>query len=318
MSDVLHTIVKPRSRSATGEELELFQRTCERTGLDPLARQIYASFRRDRNGIEHMSIQATIDGLRAIAERSESYLGAAPTQWCGPNGELLEVWLKPEPPLAARVTVRRLVQGHVAETTAVAHWAEYAPDTSAPAGRMWKQMPALMLAKVAEALALRRAFPLQLSGIYTTEEMAQAEPSTETPAAGAPDFSTQLKAAAKGLKWGDIKLAYKVAGLTPPDYAKQAFLDLDAEQAEALEGALLNAKLAAETDVPYDTRELVSSPETGDTDLPWDSDRSDDAPTEVHRSTSSPIQGGDGTDAVPAAEEAEPIVYDFSNVKEDA
>lgn len=269
---LLEEIVKPRSRAATPDEVELFRATCERTGLDPLARQIYPLFRRDKSGAEHMTVQATIDGLRAIAERSESYLGADPTQWCGPDGELVEVWLKSEPPLAARVTVRRLVHGHVATTTAVAHWAEYAPNLEQARARMWKQMPALMLAKVAEALALRRAFPLQLSGIYTSDEVAQSGESAEPPSAKRQSIDdervAELRIAAKGLKWGDIKACYELCGFTAPAYAKQAFLDLTEDEAARLFDALEIAQAQLKTDVPVAASEMTLSPEGAD-DLPW-------------------------------------------------
>jgi hypothetical protein len=54
---------------------------------------------------------------------------------------------------------------------AVAKWDSY----SQPNNPIWKKMPDLMLAKCAESLALRKAFPNDMSGIYTDEEMGQAE-----------------------------------------------------------------------------------------------------------------------------------------------
>jgi hypothetical protein len=64
------------------------------------------------------------------------------------------------------VTVRKVIAGQVAQTSAVAHWGEYAQTYS----QMWKGKPALMLAKCAEALALRKAFPNDMSGLVVDAE----------------------------------------------------------------------------------------------------------------------------------------------------
>ena len=85
-----------------------------------------------------------------------------------------------EHPGKASVTVYRFRHGVKVGYTATARWEEYVqmykPQGSNEwqVGPMWKKMPYLMLGKVAETLALRKAFPDEMSGVYTFEEMEQA------------------------------------------------------------------------------------------------------------------------------------------------
>jgi hypothetical protein len=133
-----------------------------------------------------MSVQVTIDGFRSIAERTGQYIGSD-ALWCGPDGVWKDVWLEKGPPAAAKVVVKRLVQGQIATSSAVAIYNEYkATDKDGNITKFWRDMAALMIAKVAEALALRKAFPLDLSGLYTVEEMQQAENTVEAPVHQAP------------------------------------------------------------------------------------------------------------------------------------
>ena len=152
-------------RQATPAMLAQFLHVCQRTGLDPWARQIYLRVQAGR-----ASMQTSIDGLRLVAQRAAQTdghrLSYGPTEWCGPDGAWRDVWLADEPPAAARLTV---AIGD-ARYPAVARWAEYGSDRG-----MWRRMPALMIGKVCEALALRRAVPADLSGLYTADEMAQAD-----------------------------------------------------------------------------------------------------------------------------------------------
>ena len=144
-------------------ELAVFLHYCQRTGLDPFARQIYMISRGGK-----YTIQSSIDGLRIVAQRSGNYGGQTAVEWCGADGKWKDVWLEATPPVAARVGV--YYKDAPNPTYAVAKFDSYNANTP-----IWKKMPDLMIAKCAEALALRKAFPNDLSGVYSSEEMQQAD-----------------------------------------------------------------------------------------------------------------------------------------------
>ncbi len=160
-TDQLALLKRTLATDLTDNEFALFAEVCNRLQLDPFRRHIYAIKRGGR-----MTIQTGIDGFRAVASRSGEYEGQAGPFWCGEDGVWRDAWLTKEPPKAAKVGVYR--RGFREPVWGVARFDSYAGDN------LWRKMPEIMIAKCAEALALRKAFPETLSGVYSAEEMDQA------------------------------------------------------------------------------------------------------------------------------------------------
>lgn len=156
-------------KGSTDQEFKLFVHACERTQLDPFMRQIHAVKRWDSTlRREAMTIQTGIDGYRLIAERTGCYApGREPSYTYDANGNLE----------SATAYVKKMTKdGTWHEMAATAFFDEYCQRNkeNRPIA-MWLKMPKNQLAKCAEALCLRKAFPAELSGIYTREEMEQAD-----------------------------------------------------------------------------------------------------------------------------------------------
>ncbi len=144
-------------KGCSDDEIDLFMHVCKRTGLDPMANQIYPIKRGGK-----LTCQTGIDGLRLVGERTGNYSpGKEATFTYDDKGHLVS---------ATSYIKKRTSDGTWHEVAATAYLDEY----NAKQG-CWGKMPRAMLSKCAEALALRKAFPLEMSGVYTKDEMDQAD-----------------------------------------------------------------------------------------------------------------------------------------------
>jgi phage recombination protein Bet len=206
----------------SNDELGLFSLVCGRTGLDPFARQIYGIRRKGK-----LTFQTSIDGYRLIADRTRKYAGSDDAFFDEGLNLYQHLQSGRERPTVATVTVWKLVDGIRCPFTASVSWSQYSQSYKNQLAETWAKMPHLMLSKCAESLALRKAFPAELSGIYTNEEfpaetnsfnderLISVNPKTSTVKRSAevlPPISTSNPAASSAvadtlhrLKWTDFQ-----------------------------------------------------------------------------------------------------------------
>ena len=217
-TQLISSVIAP---GCSADELKLFAYACQRTGLDPFSKQIYAIKRGGK-----MTIQAGIDGLRSIAERTGE-LDGSETYWCGEDGQWSDVWIGNKPPAAAKTIIHRKGSQH--PFVGVARFSDY----NAGQG-LWSKMGAMMIAKCSEALALRKAFPADMSGVYTADEMEQAEitvsPPIDTPGlivnGNAKIFTAGKAAIAKAKTIEELQIVTTRLEARQPDLSTEQFNEL--------------------------------------------------------------------------------------------
>lgn len=164
--DQVELIKRTIAKGATDDELKLFLWVAKRHRLDPFTRQLHIVKRFDSATNQNVAtIQVGIDGYRQMASRYQDFGSVSEAEY-GPMSEINRIQV----PEWARVKV--LKKGMTEPSVGVAYWREYAPDLADKKAFMWRKMPRHMLAKCAEAIALRKAYP-DLADIYTDDEMAR-------------------------------------------------------------------------------------------------------------------------------------------------
>src|SRR5690606_15891082 len=170
----------------------------------PFARQIYMIGRktfdqRQDRWVVKQTIQTGIDGYRLIgrraADRARQSISVGAPEWAREDGTWVPVWSAQwGTPMAARVTIKRNGEPF----TAVALFDEYKQvKRNGDLTQMWAQRPAGQIAKCAEALAWRMAFPQDLAGVYVEDEMQHADGAPQgTPAGPRRESAADLLAAA--------------------------------------------------------------------------------------------------------------------------
>lgn len=175
------------ARVCTDAEFDEFMAVALQCGLDPMRRQI-APLIVNGSDIDRrrMIPWATIDGLRVIAARQGDYRPMESPPLLELDPERIDAARNPLGLVRAEVRAWKLRHEAWFPVVGEAWWDEFAPlrevfgvddqGKRSPSGKVtleasWARMGRVMIAKCAEAQALRRGWPDLLSGLYGEEEL---------------------------------------------------------------------------------------------------------------------------------------------------
>jgi phage recombination protein Bet len=155
--EIVATLKQTVAQGLSDPEFALFAEHCKGTGLNPFKKEVWAIKAGGR-----LQVMTGINGYWQIANRHPQFDGAE-TGMINKAGE----WVKSVPGndfLGAWCRVYRKDRKIAMEGEAFL--SDYQKNTP-----IWTQTPRIMIKKVAESIALRKAFPQELNGTYTEEEM---------------------------------------------------------------------------------------------------------------------------------------------------
>jgi phage recombination protein Bet len=177
---------------ASETEAQVLIAIAEARGLNPLLSECYFVKRWDKDRGVVWAVQASIDAFRIKAEETGDYGGQdAPSFERNDKGDVVSATVR---------VYRKSVPGRPF-AVGVAYWDEYVQRAKdGKPTRFWSNMPRNQLAKCAEALALRKAFPKVLARIYTPDEMQQADNGKDKEAPHDPPTGEAQGPAAKASK----------------------------------------------------------------------------------------------------------------------
>lgn len=160
-------------KGCTNEEIQLFLYIAKKSGLDPLLKQIYPIKRWDTAlRREVMTAQTGIEGYRLIAERTGCY---------APGKETVFDYDKDGNLLSATAYVKKLSKdGTWHDVSGIAFYDEYVQrKKDGQPTSFWVKMKRGQTAKCAEALAIKKAFPGEMSQVVSDTEMMQSTTGTD-------------------------------------------------------------------------------------------------------------------------------------------